>query len=279
MTATRPLPAAVAELVPTRVGPLYVRSVGAGPPTLLWHSLFVDGHSWDRLVAAFPGERRWLVVDGPGHGASPGPGHRFTLDDCAAAAVEVLDAVGIGAVDWVGNAWGGHVGHLVAARDPERVTTLTAIAAPLVALPAGQRRKVAPLVALYPLLGPRSVAPKVVETLLTASVRDHDAEAVALVTTALRRPARRALQRSLRAAMLERPDLRWTAAAATCPTLLVVGDDDPLWTAEDARRLDGAGDGVVVIEGSRHLAPVEAPTALAAVLDTFWSDAGVPLST
>ena len=37
--------------------------------------------------------------------------------------------------------------------------------------------------------------------------------------------------------------------------------------------------GIVVIEGSRHLAPVEAPTALAAALAAFWSVAGVPAPT
>ena len=35
--------------IPTRVGSLAVRVVGEGPPAVLWHSLFVDDRSWDRV--------------------------------------------------------------------------------------------------------------------------------------------------------------------------------------------------------------------------------------
>ena len=44
----------------------------------------------------------------------------FTLDDCVGAAVDVLDQLGIDEpVDWLGNAWGGHVGILFAAAHPD----------------------------------------------------------------------------------------------------------------------------------------------------------------
>ena len=38
--------------VSTRLGPLHVRTTGAGPTALLWHSLFVDSTTWARDVPA-----------------------------------------------------------------------------------------------------------------------------------------------------------------------------------------------------------------------------------
>ena len=99
-------------LIDTRVGRLRVTDTGGPSATaLLWHSLFVDERSWERMLRPLADRRRLVVVTGPGHGASGDPGRRYTLDECAAAAAEVLDARGVvEPVDWVGNAWGGHVG-------------------------------------------------------------------------------------------------------------------------------------------------------------------------
>ena len=77
--------------VPTRVGSLAVRVRGEGPPAVLWHSLFLDERSWQRVEEDLAGDRRLVIITGPGHGTSTDPGHRYSLDDCAAAAGEVLD--------------------------------------------------------------------------------------------------------------------------------------------------------------------------------------------
>ena len=110
------------HMIETRVGRLRVEVIGdRGPTALLWHSLFVDERSWDRMLPRLVARRRLVVVTGPGHGVSTDPGRRYTLDDCAEAAVQVLDALSVREpVDWVGNAWGGHVGLLFAAEWPER---------------------------------------------------------------------------------------------------------------------------------------------------------------
>ena len=35
--------------ITTQVGVLDVRVLGEGPPAVLWHSLFVDERSWERV--------------------------------------------------------------------------------------------------------------------------------------------------------------------------------------------------------------------------------------
>jgi pimeloyl-ACP methyl ester carboxylesterase len=132
-------------LVSTRLGRLYVAQVGSGPPAMLWHSLWVDSRSWGPLVHAFAAHRRVVMIDGPGYGGSS-PIHRdFTLNECAEATREVLDQLGISEpVDWVGNAWGGHVGIILAVSHPHRLRSLVTIAAPLTrsAVANGGRKRI-----------------------------------------------------------------------------------------------------------------------------------------
>src|SRR5450755_4326765 len=104
------------HLLPTRIGTLHVRVTGHGPVAVLWHSLFVDSRSWYRVEPALAAQRTLVLIDGPSHGGSQPARQRFTLDDCAVAAGEILDQLGMTApVDWVGSAWGGHVGMVLAA--------------------------------------------------------------------------------------------------------------------------------------------------------------------
>jgi pimeloyl-ACP methyl ester carboxylesterase len=97
----------------------------------LWPSLYLDHRSFDDVVADLAAAHRCIVVDGPGHGRSPGPGRRYDLAACARAAMQVLDALHVDDVDWVGNAWGGHVGARAAIDFPRRVRALVAISAPM----------------------------------------------------------------------------------------------------------------------------------------------------
>ena len=39
----------VVTMVPTRLGDLRVETCGSGPPAVLWHSLFVDSTTWERV--------------------------------------------------------------------------------------------------------------------------------------------------------------------------------------------------------------------------------------
>ena len=101
-------------MVPTKLGTLRVDASGTGRPAVLWHSLFVDSRSWNRVRAALGESRRLFMIDGPSHGGSASMTRRFTLDECAGAALDVLDHLEITEpVDWVGNALGRSRGHPV----------------------------------------------------------------------------------------------------------------------------------------------------------------------
>lgn len=57
------------------------------------------------------------------------------MEECATAAIAVLDALDVTEpADWVGNAWGGHVGLVAAADTPDRCRTVVTIGTPTQAL-------------------------------------------------------------------------------------------------------------------------------------------------
>ncbi|NWJ74009.1 alpha/beta fold hydrolase [Pseudonocardia sp. ICBG162] len=260
--------------VRTRAGRLSVTVEGSGPPALLWHSLLVDSTQWDRVRAELGARRTLLLVDGPGHGRSGPPPRGTSFAGCADAALEVLDAVGAdGPVDWIGNAWGGHVGYHFAARHPGRCRTLVAVAAPHTPLPPSQRARIAALVALHRLTGPHPLRGVVVDTLLSPAARAGDPEAVRRVEEAFLRGHRTGMNRVMVAMMLRRPDLTGVLRRVTAPTLLVAGAADPLWSG---RRADAAAavlpaGSALVVDGSGHLPPLEAPAAFAGAVVDHWA--------
>ena len=178
------------QMVETRLGALAVRVRGGGPVAVLWHSLFVDDRTWNRVEDDLARERRLVIITGPGHGASPDPGRWYNIDECAEAAADVLATLGIDEpVDWVGNAWGGHVGVVFAARWPERCRTLVTLGTPIQSYTLSERLRIWILLPVVRLFGPvGSIATGIREVLLSPTTRAQDPEAARLVVDPAARP-------------------------------------------------------------------------------------------
>lgn len=266
-----------ARTVDTRVGRLHVETDGDGPPAVLWHSLFVDSTTWSALRPLLRQDRRLILVDGPGHGRSGWPTQNFTLDDCAGAVGEILDAVGVDEpVDWLGNAWGGHVGLTLAATAPHLMRSVTTVATPVRALSRRERATIVPMVWAYRLVGPvRPLVDGVVRALLSDAFIRSRPDDTALVATAFRAAPRTGMHRAMVSAMLNRRDLDPLLPRITTPTLMVVPNRDRMLPAQQIHtavtRLPCAA--AVEIAGEGHVAPIIAQSAeLAELIGTFWRD-------
>ena len=260
--------------IQTRVGSLAVHVRGEGPPAVLWHSLFVDERSWGRVEEGLARDRRLVIITGPGHGASSDPGHRYSMDDCAAAAGEVLAALDIREpVDWVGNAWGGHVGVVFAATWPDRCRTLATFGTPIESYGRSERLQFRLLLAVYRVVGMRGfLSSGIVDALLSPRTRANDPEAVALVFDCLRTMERRALANAMVSISIRRPDLTPRLDAVRCPTIFVTGSDHSEWTPEEAEaksRLLANGT-AIVIPDTAYLTPLEAPAETIRIVRDLW---------
>lgn len=267
------------RLIPTRVGSLKVTVIGqedeARPTAVLWHSLFVDERSWERVIPALAQDRQLVLVTGPGHGTSGDLGRRYSMEVCAEAGIQVLEAMGIdGPVDWVGNAWGGHVGILLAAHHPDRVRTLVAAGAPVHGYPLADRLQTSLLLVLYRLLGSISyLTDAVVDALLSQDTRTTDPAAVALVRDCFASADRAGLANAVVSISLRREDLRPVLPAVQAPTLFITGSAHPDWSPEQMRvaaaQLPHAS--TRVLDGAAYLVPLEAPDEFSRCVHEFWA--------
>ncbi len=263
------------HLVPTPVGSLAVQVDGEGPPTVLWPSLFVDERSWQRVAAGLAVDHRLVLITGPGHGESTDPGRLYTNGECADAAVTVLDALGItDPVDWLGNAWGGHVGALFAARWPARCRSLVTMGTPLQALDTWERARTLFLLLAYRVFGPAAfIQAAVTKTLLSAQTRASDRGAVDLVRSCLANADRAELRNAVISVSLRREDLSSLLPDIAVPTLFITGRGHSGWTPQQAQAAsellpDGSW---AVVSDAAYLVPLEAPEETVRLIRQFWA--------
>lgn len=259
-------------VVPTRLGHLHVRSVGQGTPTVLWPSMFVDSHTWDPLVPLLPADRRYLLVDPPGLGLSEALHRVSDIDGAADAATDLLDGLGIdGPVDWLGNAFGGHVGFKLAAR-PGVLRSLVAVSSPAQPVPAALRRQIALLLPVLRTAGP--IGP-VRSGILTGMLTDASAAREPIrrvVVESLARPSRRSMALAVRSFILNRVDVSAELAHLTVPSLFVASDDRGDWSPQDAQAAAALAPDAeaVTVDAARTLIPLEQPERLALLVRRFW---------
>ena len=269
-----------AERIETRLGTLNARAYGTGRLTILWSSMFVDSHTWDRilplLIDGSEIPRRVVLIDPPGLGMSDPLVRRSTIAEAADAARDALLALGAtGPVDWLGNAFGGHVG-LDLATDADTLRSLVAISSPTEPIAADLRRKIGVLHPLLKVAGP--VGP-VRDAIVDAMLTDESASTPSIrqvVLDSLLRPTKASMSLALRSFIIDRTDVTGRLADIRMPSLFVASDDRGDWSPEDAKRAASLAPGAraVTIAGARTLIPLEQPEQLAEAIIGFWSQLG-----
>lgn len=270
------------DAIATDVGRLHVASLGAGEPVVLWHSLFLDSRSWCGLAEELARTRAVIVIDGPSHGRSEPIARDFTFADCVRAAEQVLDSLGWAApVDWVGNAWGGHVGIQLAVSRPGHIRSLATIGTPAHALrPMERWTKAWPLVQLYRFAGPNRLLRKPLsEALVGAESLSAAPELSAEVMGAFTGARRDAMFHAIRSMMLNRPDMSADMGRIDVPTLLIAGREDITgWRPADAQAVADTMVNATVVDvaGSGHSSPLLIDREVVVVaLQKLWSTTAV----
>src|ERR1700727_3369676 len=146
--------------IDTQLGPLAARVIpGPSRVAVLWHSMFTDSRSWERVTGDLSQKRTLVLIDGWSFGGSADLGRvtgKFN-DQCVQGAVAVIAQVqgelAAGPVDWLGSAWGGHVGLQLAATRPELVRSLITVSTPVRPASPSLRRQVRMLIPVYRALG------------------------------------------------------------------------------------------------------------------------------
>ncbi|KUI19013.1 alpha/beta hydrolase [Mycobacterium sp. GA-1285] len=269
------------NFVSTDLCRLHFRRVGAGPPVVLWHSLFVDSQSWGQLVDVLGRDRTVYAIDGPSHGRSEPVSRDFTFDELVAAVQQALDRLNLSEpVDWVGNAWGGHVGIHLAAADQPRLRTLTTIGTPVQGFSLVEKlTKGWPLVELYRFTGPNAfIMKQLSDSLLGAESVAAQPELALATMAAFRNADRKGMHHAMRSMMLKRSGVEALLPDIKIPTLVMPVRDDVMgWRPEEARRTCAVISDCRVEEvaGTGHVSPLLIDNdRIARSLADLWSGTG-----
>ena len=253
-----------------RAGPTAWQAGGAGPPLLLVHGVGLDLHMWEPVARRLEQHRRVLRYDLLGHGASAAPPADLTLAHLSAQVTDLLDALGVEQVDVVGFSLGGLVARELALSRPARVRSLVLLATVHGRSPAEQAG-VDGRVREVERGGVAATVEAALERWFTPGFAHARPEVIAAVRGRLLANDRQAYLQLYRLFAAGDATIRGRLHTIRCPTLVATGADDTGSTPAMARALAAAipGADCVILPGLRHLAPLEAPTAVAGLLEAF----------
>jgi 3-oxoadipate enol-lactonase len=237
----------------------------SGAPTIvLSNSLGTTRAMWDPQLPALLEHATVVRYDARGHGASATISGAATIDDLVDDAIELLDALRLNSVHWVGLSLGGMTGMRLGAREPGRLERLTVLCTSAFLPPAtGWTDRAAAVRAG----GTAAVADAVLDRWFTpaftnresyrAMLASIDAEGYAACCEAI-------------ATMELRADL----ALIQAPVVAIAGADDPATPPPHLATIaEKVPDGrLVLVKDAAHLANVEQPDAVtAAIMDVAWT--------
>jgi pimeloyl-ACP methyl ester carboxylesterase len=192
------------------------------------------------------------------------PDVAYTLDDMAADAAGLLDALGIDRAHIVGASMGGMIAQMVAATYPERTLSLTSIMSTTgnPAIPPARPEAMAVLTNRPATADPDALVAFSVNAARVIGSPAYPASEERLLTR-----VRADLQRSYSptgymrqmAAVVGGGDRRARLSAITAPTLVIHGDADPLVSVEGGRDTAASikGAELLIIPGMGHDLPLE----------------------
>jgi 3-oxoadipate enol-lactonase/4-carboxymuconolactone decarboxylase len=235
---------------------------GDAPALVLLNSIGTDMDLWDAMLPDLRQRFAVLRIDARGHGASAASPGDLSLAALAGDVLAVADAAGLGRFSLAGVSLGGMIGMELALRAPDRLERLALICTSATMDSAAWRDRAATV--------RREGMAAIADLAMTRFLSDA-AEPTLAETVRRQLVAMDAQGYAGCAAAIRDMDLADRIAGITCPTLVVTG------TRDASTPFAGHGDYLlaqipraahVVIEAA-HLAPLEAPQALAEVLFAF----------
>jgi 3-oxoadipate enol-lactonase len=258
---------------------LEVRESGAGPALLLVHGFGGAKEDFADHVDALAARHRVVIFDHRGHGESDGPDDvaAYSLDRMVADTLQVADALGIDDFRLLGHSMGGMVARRLLLAQPERVEALVlmdtspgpvpGLDPDLVDLAAGiaieqGKETLKPLLDEAATLETPSYQRLLLERPGYQDFVDYKWAAISGVMWG-------AIARDI----THQPDQLALLAGVTCPTLVIVGDQDqPFLKASKTMAATIPGARLVVVPEAGHSPQFENPTVWFEAVDGFLRD-------
>ena len=243
--------------------------IGSGLPVVFLHAFPLNRTMWEPQIGALVAECRCIPIDFRGFGDSAAC-PPYSVDQYADDVIGVLDALQIERAVFVGLSLGGYVAFSLWRRYAKRVRGLvladTRASADVVETIARRRE----LIQVAQTQGSAAVANMQIAGLMGKTTRDkrHD-----LYDAAHRSMSQAPVDAIIGAleAMIDRADSTETLATIDVPTLIIVGDEDVLTPAKEARTIQAGipGSRLEILQQAGHLSNVERPASFNTVVSEF----------
>ena len=223
------------------------------PAVLMLHGLSDSSFSFSRILPLLPMSLQAIALDQRGHGDSGRPDAGYTLDAMAGDAIAVMDAAGIDQAMVVGHSMGSFVARVMAATAPDRVTSLVLIDPGL--------------------LGRNGVVDELWQTVAQLQDPVDPVFVREFQESTVQRPVPAEFMDLVVQESLKLPAAVWRAALSgmmayepvedriSCPTLVIGGDHDAVFSVAEMRevavRIDGAR--LQILKGVGHTPQWEDP--------------------
>jgi pimeloyl-ACP methyl ester carboxylesterase len=251
--------------------PVSFEDVGSGPVLLLVHGFPLDHTMWREQIEYFSPSRRVLAPDLRGFGNSSPTEGTVTMRQFADDLAALLDTLRIAEpVDFCGLSMGGYIAWPFFQHYRDKVRSLILCDTRAAADNPEARENRLGLATKVLQCGPGFIAETMPDKLFAGSTRDSNPDLVREVQDVIRSGNGQGIAAASRG-MAERPDVTSLLPTIDVPTLVIVGEEDPISTRDEmqgiARAIPGAE--FVPVRDAGHMAPLEQPAIVNAAIDRF----------
>jgi aminoacrylate hydrolase len=230
---------------------LYYEEHGSGPPLFLVPGLGGDGRFWGDNVAALAKDFTVVVHDHRGTGRSTLSRMKYSVEQMADDALQLIEGLGFDKVHWCGHSTGGAMGQVLAIEHPGRLSRLV-LSSTWAKTDAFFRRLFEMRSLMLKELGPAAYLKSSALALnMPAWVRDHDADLAAAEAKANETIPLPEIVLSRIAAIVAH-DRRADLQKVRAPSLAICARDDtvtPLYFTEELVRLIPGARAYVLADG------------------------------
>ncbi|ALR10360.1 alpha/beta hydrolase [Mycobacteroides saopaulense] len=255
------------------LGGLHVRVGGQGPAILFWPSLLMTGSMWSEQAQYFADRYTVILVDPPGHGDSQALSRMFRFEDCARSIEQILDSLGIARAHVVGNSWGGMIGGTFAALHPDRAAASVLMNATASRANMRQTVEFRLLTEIVRILGRfrEPLTTRAVKAFVGPTIMRERPQVEQSIRAELRGLNVDSVYWAVNSVVPARPDQRELLGRITTPILVVAGREDPTFPVAETELMAEAIPGAefVIMEDTGHLAALERPDEVNALIDEF----------
>lgn len=243
---------------------------GRGTPIVLIHGFPLNRTMWDPQIPTLSQGNRVIAPDLRGHGESEAPSGPYLMEVLAYDVRRLLDHLSIDQAVIAGFSLGGYVTFAFYRKYPERVRALVlADTRPQPDTPEGRQGRM-DMANLARNEGASAVADRLLPRLLTPDSLKDRRELVEKVRDMITSTPVKGIAGDLMG-LAERPDSLPTLEAISCPTLVIVGEQDALTPPAEsqlmAQRIKGSR--LELIANAAHLANMEQPEAFNRAVKSF----------